>query len=159
MFTAASFQHLLLDLNYLRQHGVESDNIEFDDYHEIAFIRDSPTAELTRFTGLWYFDDFDDGDAFFGYRSYVNGVRQGLYVRTYPDGALEVFGHQDAGSPDGTWYEFHRNGNLRQVSIACHGRRIAQREYNENGTMISERYDMAYSDPKRYMDIAEGSRR
>ena len=156
MLTAASFQHRLLDLNYLRQHGVEYDNIEWDEYYEIAFIRNSPSADLTPFTGVQY---LDEDDIFHGYRFHVNGRGQGPLVTTYSDGALEIFGHQDAGSSDGTWYEFHRNGNLRQVSIACHGRRIAQREYNENGTMISERYDMAYSDPKRYMDIAEGSRR
>ena len=138
MITADRFDRWLLSFDYLKEHAFDQADLDFDSgYGDSRVLRDPDTGEDTPFTGLTYIS-YDD-ITLDGYTFYVNGVRQGQYVRFHrPGGALKTFGHQMNNSPDGTWYEFYETGALKRIDFYARGRCFACRAYDEDGVITGE---------------------
>ena len=44
--------------------------------------------------------------------AYQNGVKQGLWIASYPDGKIRETGQYANGQREGTWTDYHRNGKV-----------------------------------------------
>jgi len=137
MITADNFSNSLLSLEYLKQHAFDASCLDLDgNYGDYRVLCDPDTGEETLFTGLTY--SLISDSTLYGYTLYVNGARQGQYVRFHLSGKLKIVSNQRNNSSDGTRYEFYESGALRSITIYVSGLCLGGRAYDEDGSVSSE---------------------
>jgi len=137
MITADKFSRSLLSWEYLKHHAFDASYLDPDsNYGDFHVLRDPETGEETPFTGLTY--SLIDDDTLYGYTLYVNGARQGQYVRFYLSGRLKTLGSQTNNSSDGTWYEFYESGSLQSIKFYTLGQCLGGRKYDEDGSLTTQ---------------------
>jgi len=94
------------------------------------------TGEIIRYTGIVYELCTDETVSY--YRTMVDGLNTGEYVRFFYDGSLKDFSQMFSGTIHGNSYSWHENGKLSLFSNRKYGRIIFLKEWDENGILVKE---------------------